>query len=270
MIRPHTLAAMSFLCIVTTILAAAAANAQAPATEPAKAAPVPAVVAAPVKAAPVVAPAPARSAPIPAPAAKAVAPATNPAKPVVSTGYKYDKAGTIARVEVYLSQLSTIKARFNQVAPDGSVQTGTFFLKRPGKMRWEYDPPTPVLLVSNGSTITYYDSDLGQVNYIDINDTLAGFLTRNDIQLDNAATKVTKFEAATDVIRITVVDATKPTEGALTLEFVDRPLQLKFMTVSDAAGAETHVQLQGAEYGSALDNSLFVFKDPRGVVPRKR
>lgn len=255
MIRPHTLAAMSFLCIVTTILAAAAANAQA---------------AEPAKAAPATAPIPERSAPTPATATKTVVPAAKPVKSVVGTGYKYDKAGTIARVEVYLSQLSTIKARFNQVAPDGSVQTGTFFLKRPGKMRWEYDPPTPVLLVSNGSTITYYDSDLGQVNYIDINDTLAGFLTRKDIQLDNDATKVTKFEAAADVIRITVVDATKPTEGSLTLEFVDRPLQLKFMTVSDAAGAQTRVQLQGAEYGTALDNSLFVFKDPRGVTPRKR
>ncbi len=216
--KRHTLAAMSLLCIITPILASAAANA---------------------------------------------APAKMP------EGYKYDRAGTLARVESYLSGLTTIKARFNQVAPDGSVQTGTFSLKRPGKMRWDYDPPVPVLLVSNGKTITYYDSDMGQVNYIDVDDTLAGFLTQQDIKLESAATRVTDFKAAADVIRVTIAQNGKANEGQLMLEFVDRPLQLKFMTITDATGAATRVQLQGAEYGVALPDSLFVFKDPRGVTPRK-
>jgi len=215
--KRHTLAAMSLLCIVTTILAAAAANAAGTST------------------------------------------ATMP------KGYQYDRAGTVARVESYISGISTIQAKFNQVAPDGSVQTGTFYLQRPGKMRWQYNPPTPVLLVSDGDTITYYDSDLGQVNYIALDDTLAGFLARKDVRLESAATKITDFKAEADVIRITIVERTDPSKGALTLEFVDRPLQLKFMTVKDASGNVTRVQLQGAEYGMKLDPALFVFKDPRGI-----
>ena len=126
-------------------------------------------------------------------------------------------------------------------------------------------PPTPVLLVSDGDTITYYDSDLGQVNYIALDDTLAGFLARKDVRLESAPTKITDFKAEADVIRITIVERTDPAKGALTLEFVDRPLQLKFMTVKDASGNVTRVQLQGAEYGMKLDPALFVFKDPRGI-----
>ncbi|PZP84599.1 MAG: outer membrane lipoprotein carrier protein LolA, partial [Azospirillum brasilense] len=91
----------------------------------------------------------------------------------------------IKRVEGYLTGLSTIVADFSQVAANGELSEGKFYLKRPGKMRWEYAPPTPILLVSNGKVITYYDAELDQVNYVPVDDTLAGFLAQDTIVLNS-------------------------------------------------------------------------------------
>lgn len=223
----NTLAIMSLVCIVTTVLAAAA-NAE---TKPV---------------------------------------AKTQATSQVSLADKTLKARTVARLEAYLSSLTTLKARFNQVAPNGDVSSGTFTLKRPGKMRWDYDPPVPILLVSDGSTITYYDSELEQVNYIDMDDTLASFLARKDILLNSPAIELKDFSAEASAIRVTVVERAKPTEGSLTLEFSDNPLTLRFMNVTDASGNATRVQLQNAQFGVAVADSLFRFKDPRGVTVRKR
>src|SRR5690554_6741794 len=57
-------------------------------------------------------------------------------------------AALLDRVAAYLTDLTTIVADFTQVAPDGSLSTGKFYLKRPNKMRWQYDPPTPVLMLT--------------------------------------------------------------------------------------------------------------------------
>lgn len=180
-----------------------------------------------------------------------------------------DAKADIARVETYLSGITTISADFVQVSADGSLASGKFYLKRPGKMRWQYAPPSSVQLISNGSTIVYYDPAVQQVSYVPVDETMAGFLAQKDIRFESASTRLAKFEAAAGVIRATLVQKKKPTEGSLTLEFADNPLQLRQMTVSDATGQETHVQLQNAQFGGALDDALFVFKDPRGVIPPK-
>ncbi len=185
-------------------------------------------------------------------------PATNP-----------DNADGIKKVETYLSGITSVVADFNQVSADGSTGTGKFFLKRPGKMRWQYNPPTPILLVSNGSTVTYYDASLDQVSYVGIDDTMAGFLAQQTIKLESDSTHLSRFENADGVIRATLVQKKKPTEGSLTLELTDKPIGLKQMTVVDATGNSTTIQLQNAQFGPVLDDKLFVFEDPRGVTPRK-
>lgn len=176
----------------------------------------------------------------------------------------------IVRVESYLSNLTTLKADFSQVAPSGDVSEGTFFLKRPGKMRWQYKPPTPILLVSDGDTVTYFDAELDQVNFISLDDTLAGFLAQKTMKLNGEATELMAFEAKNGAIRVTLQQRGKPEQGSLTLEFSDRPLLLRQMVVTDSAGNSTRVAFQGAQYGAKLPDSLFVFEDPRGVTPRKR
>ena len=200
-----------------------------------------------------------------APAAAPKAKVAMPVKPVAE-----DKAAAIARVEAYLTGLTTIAADFDQVNPDGTLAKGKFYLKRPGKMRWQYAPPTPLLLVSDGKRLVYYDAELQQVTYIGIDDTLAGFLAQKLIKLDSPTTRLTKFEAANGVVRATMVQKSKPDEGSLTLEFSDQPLQLRQMEILDATGNTTHVQLQNAQMGGPLEDKLFIFEDPRPIGSRYR
>lgn len=180
------------------------------------------------------------------------------------------KAEDIKRVETYLSNLTTIVADFNQVDADGGLSSGKFYLKRPGKMRWQYSPPTPVLVVSNGKTVTYYDAELDQVNYIPIDDTLASFLARPKITLNSDSTMLTHFQSKDKVIRATIVNKERAGEGALTLEFSDKPLQIRQMVIEDATGNRSVIQLQNAKFGQPLPEGLFRFEDPRGIAPRRR
>ena len=176
----------------------------------------------------------------------------------------------ISRVEQYLSALTTILADFTQVSNDGSVSKGKFYLKRPGKMRWQYAPPTPILIVSDGKAITYYDAELDQVSYIGVDDTLAGFLAQKIIKLESPTTHLTKFDAGNGVIRVMLIQKKKPDEGSLTLEFTDNPLQIKQMSISDATGHTSHVSLENAKFGEPLADTLFTFEDPRGLTRRRQ
>lgn len=181
-----------------------------------------------------------------------------------------DDTKHIKAVEAYLTSITSIVADFSQVAPDGGISTGKFFLQRPGKMRWQYNPPTPILLVSNGKTLTYFDAELDQVNYIPLDETLAGFLAQKTIKLQSDATVLVDFKRSGGIVRASIVQKEQPEQGTLTLELTENPLQLKQMKIVDAAGGETSIQLQNAAFGSVINDKLFVFIDPRGAAPRKR
>ncbi|MDX2072907.1 MAG: outer membrane lipoprotein carrier protein LolA [Alphaproteobacteria bacterium] len=169
---------------------------------------------------------------------------------------------TIERIERYLSGISTIVSDFTQVAPDGSLTNGKFYMSRPGKMRWQYNPPTPVLMVSSGTELIFYDYELEQLSHIPLDGSLISFLAQDKITFGGDV-GITHFENEASAIRIEVAQKDKPTEGKLMLEFSDKPLTLRNMVVTDATGQTTTVALQNAKFGSEIDPELFVFKDPR-------
>jgi len=169
---------------------------------------------------------------------------------------------TLKRLEDYLSTMTTILSDFTQVAPDGTLTNGRFFLERPGKMRWQYNPPTPILMVSNGSELVYFDYELEQVSHIPLDSTLIGFLARDKIRF-NKDVGVIDFSEDSNVIRVTLAQRKSPDDGKLTLEFSDKPLTLRNMVVTDATQQVTTVSLNNARYGVAIDPELFIFRDPR-------
>jgi outer membrane lipoprotein-sorting protein len=169
---------------------------------------------------------------------------------------------TIERVQDYLSGLTTIISDFTQVAPDGSLTSGKFFLERPGRMRWQYDPPTPILMVANGSQLVYYDYELEQLSYIPLDSTLIGFLAQDKIRFDNSV-GIFSFSENAGTVRIGVAQRSHPDDGRLVLEFSDRPLLIRNMVVTDASGQVTTVSLNNARYGEKIDKNLFDFRDPR-------
>lgn len=167
-------------------------------------------------------------------------------------------AVVLGDVEAYLNDLSTIEADFVQVSPDGSLANGRFFLQRPGKMRWQYEPPIPVLMVSAGTFLTYYDYELDQITNIPIEESLAGFLARPVISLQSKEITILERSRKEGIVRVRLTQTSKPEEGELTLELTDRPMQLRNLIIKDAQGQTTNVSLNNARYGVKLDKSLFV------------
>lgn len=166
----------------------------------------------------------------------------------------------IARVETYLNGLKTLKARFLQVAPDGGISAGTAWLSRPGRMRFEYDPPAPFLLVAGQTGLIFHDSSLRQTSNIPISRTPLGILLSERTVLSGDVS-VTGIERLPGQLHISLVRSASPGDGTLTLTFADSPLTLRQWRVIDSQRKETRVSLSNMELGGRFDPKLFEFRD---------
>ncbi|TVR98821.1 MAG: outer membrane lipoprotein carrier protein LolA [Rhodospirillales bacterium] len=169
----------------------------------------------------------------------------------------------LTRIERYLNGMTTVRARFLQVASNGQFAEGNIYIARPGNMRVEYDPPMQVLIVADGTWLIYYDQELEQVSYIPLRSTPASILTRSDVSLTNGDLLVTDFARDGGTIRVTVVQKDDPWSGRVTLVFDENPMTLRKWTVVDAQGVEVQVSLITARFDVPLDRELFRFRDPR-------
>ncbi len=169
--------------------------------------------------------------------------------------------------ETYLNNVRSLRARFIQIAPDGSVAEGKFYLRRPGRLRFEYDPPVPILIVGDGFLLHYQDKELGQINEWPIFDTPIGSLSRDEVGFgkDLVVTDVTRTEGRTTV---TVARREDPGEGSLTLYFTSNPTQLAQWRVKDAQGQVTTVALEDLEINVDISAKLFVWEEPKGALQR--
>lgn len=172
----------------------------------------------------------------------------------------------IARVEAYLNDIKTLSARFMQVSDNGGTAEGKLFLSRPGKLRLEYDPPVPILMVANSGFLIHYDKQLKSVTHLPIDSTPAGLLVREHVALSGDVT-VSAVERGPGSLRVTVTQTKDPNAGKITLAFSERPFALSNWQVVDAQGNVTRVALIEPHVGVPLDPSLFRFTDPGMLSP---
>lgn len=171
-----------------------------------------------------------------------------------------DKAD-IARVEDLLNSIKSLQAHFTQLSDNGGTAEGVFYLQRPGRLRFEYDPPTPILIVGTGKTIVFYDSRLGQVTYVPIKSTPLAFLVDEKISF-SGDTKVVRVDREPGALAITLADTKRRRRGTITLIFSDSPLRLRMWRVTDAQGKVTTIALSRTRTNLTLDAELFRFVDP--------
>jgi outer membrane lipoprotein-sorting protein len=172
----------------------------------------------------------------------------------------------LARIETYLDGLRTMKAHFLQVAPNGAISQGTVWLDRPGRMRFQYDPPSPLLLVAGHGLVVFHDKSLNQTTNIPIGQTPLGILLADHVHLGGDVT-LTGMQHLPGQIQVSLVRTASPGDGTLTLVFADNPLALRQWTVIDAQRQQTTVTLYNVEIGGAFDQKLFQFIDPRIFQP---
>jgi outer membrane lipoprotein-sorting protein len=168
----------------------------------------------------------------------------------------------IARVEAYLDGLHTLKAHFLQVAPDGGTSEGTAWLERPGRMRFQYDPPAPFLLVAAHGLLVFRDSKLEQTTNVFLSQTPLGILLADKVSLSGDVT-VVGIARQPGQLQVSLVRTASPSDGTLILIFADPPLMLRQWTVLDAQRKETRVTLYNVELGGSFNQDLFNVANPR-------
>ncbi len=172
-----------------------------------------------------------------------------------------DPKTVVSTVEKYMTGVDTVQARFVQTAPDGTQRIGTFYMDRPGKMRFEYDPPVKDMVVADGVQLFYYDGELKQTSSAPVGQTLADFLLRKDIKLSGDI-QVVGVQQGGGLIQVIVTQKADPNAGTMTIGFRDQPFELKKWRITDGSGQITEVELFDVQQNIALSGGLFVYKDP--------
>jgi outer membrane lipoprotein-sorting protein len=173
----------------------------------------------------------------------------------------------ISQVESYLNDQKGLTANFLQVAADGSTRTGKAWLERPGKMRFEYDPPDKQLLVAGYGLLVYNDPDLNQTTNIPLGSTPLGILLAKHVDLNSGGVAVTNIQQQPGEDDITLIRKDKQAAGSITLVFGTDPLELRQWVVNDAQGHQTRVSLYDILPGGPYPDSLFQFNTGTSPIP---
>lgn len=168
----------------------------------------------------------------------------------------------VARVEDYLNGMSSVKASFQQYTASEGLAFGRIYLRRPGRLRVEYDPPSEILLIADGTLLSYYDAELNHIEQVPLNLSPMWFLLRKNVKLGGDVT-ITTFKRSAETVLIGLVQSDEPDAGQVLLELGDKPMELRQWTITDSAGSQVRVGLYNAEFGVPLDNALF-------ATPRKK
>ncbi|MBI1416991.1 MAG: outer membrane lipoprotein carrier protein LolA [Limimaricola sp.] len=143
----------------------------------------------------------------------------------------------------YLTSLQTVEAKFTQVNADGSISTGTLKLKRPGRIRFEYDPPDGALVVAGGGQLAIFDpaSNEGPTIY-PLSRTPLSLILAPKVDLSTARMVVDHGADATSTT-VTAQDPDHPEYGTIQLVFTANPTELRQWVVTDDTGSQTTVIL---------------------------
>ncbi len=168
----------------------------------------------------------------------------------------------IQRVEAYFNTLTTLRARFLQADQRGGTAQGTAWIWRPSRMRFEYDPPEPTLLVAADGQFFHWDRELRQATVVPLSATPLGVLLRSPLRLEGDVA-VAGIERSGGFLRVAVHRAGQAAEGTITLVLDEEPMALRQWVVTDSQGRQTRVTLSDIQLGQRFDSQLFAFNDPR-------
>ena len=196
----------------------------------------------------------------------AMAPAWAATPPVRGELSEQDRAA-LRKVEDYLNGIKSLTARFDQVDSGGNRASGKIYLSKPGNLRFEYDPPTPVLIVATGRFLIHYDRQLQSATYLNQESTPAWFLTTPKLQLSGDLRPV-RVNRRDGLLHVNVVRTKKPDEGAVTISFAEDPMALREWTVTDPQGVVTRVVLRDMQLNQPVSAKLFEFDEPTWDKPK--
>jgi outer membrane lipoprotein-sorting protein len=167
----------------------------------------------------------------------------------------------VQRYEAYLNGIKTLSGEFIQVNSKGQKSTGQIQIARPGKMRLQYNPPSPLLIVADGKWLITKDKEADEVNYSSLDKTPAAFILRSHVRFSGDV-EVTNVIPKGETTEISLIRKQDPDAGYITLVFEDNPIALKEWSVLDGQGIQTRVILSNIKENVKLPAGLFVIESP--------
>lgn len=163
---------------------------------------------------------------------------------------------TLNDVSKYLASMKTARGRFIQVAPDGIISDGEFALKRPGKIFFDYAPPTPLKVISDGFWVAVEDKKLQTANRYPLSETPLKILLAEKPNFMGSDYKI-NVRNENDTLLIDASDPKSPEQGSITLVLTQNPLRLQQWVVTDAQNLKTVVTLQELQINAPVENRFF-------------
>ncbi|MBZ4690789.1 MAG: outer membrane lipoprotein carrier protein LolA [Cereibacter changlensis] len=163
----------------------------------------------------------------------------------------------LGQLSQYLNQLTTAVSDFTQVNSDGSISTGKLYIKRPGRVRFEYAPPDPNLVMAGGGQVAIFDSKSNQPpEQYPLSRTPLSLILAENVNLGQARMVVGHSEDGTST-RVRAQDPQHPEYGTIEMVFTANPVELRQWVITDDAGGQTTVILGELKKGGDLPASLF-------------
>jgi outer membrane lipoprotein-sorting protein len=187
-----------------------------------------------------------------------VIPATKPdVKPGEATAFDATQRALIDKVSAYLSGVQMLSGKFVQVGPDGARTEGEFYLQKPGKIRFEYDPPSRIELIADGQSVVVRDRVLATQDLYPLSQTPLRFLLSEKIDLLGDTNLVAVY--ADEIFVTVVIEEKKALLGTnrLMIMFGAKDMQLRQWTVTDPQGYDTTVAVYNLDTSKKLDPGLF-------------
>jgi outer membrane lipoprotein-sorting protein len=178
-----------------------------------------------------------------------------------AAGGAHAQAG-VQDVERYINSIRTVQARFVQTNPNGSVVQGTLYIRRPGRMRFEYDAPSQLKIVADGTQVTMWDPTTKDFGQWPIGFTAASFLVKEPLQLSGDIKVESQQREANGILALTLVQSRRPQEGKIVVRVSESPMQLRGWTIIDNRGNRVNVTLTDFRTGTQLADSLFKYDGP--------
>lgn len=160
-------------------------------------------------------------------------------------------------ISAYLAGLRSGQGRFRQTNPDGSVQSGAFYLAKPGRIRFEYDQPRGAMVIADGGNVGVFDpkSNRNPTRY-PLSKTPLSLLLRDNLSLREPGMVLGATRDARGV-HVTLVDPRTPNEGRMVMTFSENPIALRAWTITTKTGQRTEVALTQLSTTVSPNPSLF-------------
>ena len=175
----------------------------------------------------------------------------------VPGGFTAPQRAQVDKVSAYLSRVQQLRGKFVQVGPDGSRVTGEFYIQKPGKIRFEYDPPSPIEIIADGQSVVVRDRKLATQDVYPLSQTPLRFLLSERIDLLND-TNVIAVRADDAFITVTIEERQALIgTSRLVMMVGTKDYQLKQWTVTDPQGYDTTVAVSNLDSSKRPDPDLF-------------